>query len=806
LAFNKSKDLNTIQKLIQRGQIDKAIKKLEGVINVDPNDASLYIKIGDLYLRKGNKDGAKDAYFKAANMYLKDGYNNRAIATYKMASRIDPEDLVVCQSIAELFEKQGLIGDALQQYKYAATIFDQQGNTDEMAKVLEKILTLDPDNTPAKLKIAEAHFNKDKKSDAYAILSGIAKDLKRKKLYSDCVTAFEIFLEKDKNDPFILKELAHAYIMTDNPKKGLKLIQAAQKNNPEDIETLLILAETFLMLDKLNDSETIYCDILRKDEKNYKAKFGLSKIFLKKDNIDEALRSIEPFYHEFEEHGELAQLADFYESALTQSPTNTDILEKLGEIYRYQNNTVSLILVYEKLADFYESGDQKDKATFLYQKIIQINPNHEKAKSYLHKNGTVSFDELAGGAEELGEEAINEHITEANVYLKYGLYDQAKEHIDSILGSDSENVEAHHALKDIYVGQGEKELAISELFLLCDLAPVNKDNYLNEILKLDPENADAKEKLGGAAAAPAEAAPAEKAKEKPEKKAETFEGIDLIVEEPEELKEKEEGKPAKKTLEAELEEAEFYFAEGLYDDAKKIYKKVLLNDPYNMQAVEKLEQIERSTTKTGPELEPVTSQETHGEEFFDFAKELEESLPDDLLGEPSPDKKAPAGDRHETDDIFSKFKKGIEENIDSKDYDSHYNLGIAYKEMGLLEDSLDEFKKAFSADQTKVLECCTMLGMVSLQTAMYEDAIKYFEKIFKEVTLPEEQINDLRYELATAYQENGQHEQSLKNFNMILEKDPSFRDVKEKIQLVMNSKEHSTNEKKTEKKRKISYV
>ncbi|MFC1855896.1 tetratricopeptide repeat protein [Thermodesulfobacteriota bacterium] len=807
--FNKSKDLNNIQKLIQRGQIDKAIKKLEAIIDVDPNDASLYIKSGDLYLRKNRKPEAKESYFKAANIYLRDGYNTRAIATYKMVSRIAPEDLDVCMSLAELFEKQGLIGDALQQYKHSATIYEQNKNYDEMSKSLKKILEIDPDNIPAKIKTAEVFFINDNKDEAYALLAETSKDLKSKKQYADCIKAFQMLLKVSPNDKFLLKEIASAHILAGNSEEGLKVIQAAQKLDPKDTGSLLLLAETYLLLDKLNDSESIYCDLIRNDEKNHHARLGLSKIFLKKDNLEEALKGIEPYYSAFEENGELNELTDFYDNALQKDPSNIAVLEKLGEIYRYNNNSKKLCLVYDKLAEVYIASDQADKATFLYQKIIQINPNHEKAKLHINKiaGGAAPAAGVAASAD-MDEETVSEHITEANVYLKYGLYDQAQEHIDPVLSAQPNNVEAHIAMKDIFVAQNNKNEAIDKLLFLVELKPDSSEDFLNEILKIDPENSAAQEMLkGGAPAATA------KAPEK-ERKVETFDGIDLIIEEPTELKEtkakKKDAKKPAKSLQAEQEEADFYFAEGLYDDAKAIYNRILLDDPYNTTALERLEQIEKQTANGAP---AGAAEETAGagdeDQLFDFAKELEDALPDDLLNPPdAPQAASDAGfeDSQSTDDIFSKFKKGLEEHIDSKDFDSHYNLGIAYKEMGLLSDSVEEFEKALSADSSKVFECCAMLGMVCLELHKYKEAIVYFEKIFSDVDVPQEQVTDLRYELAIAYKENEQYDKALRNFNIIQEIDPAFRDVEENIRIVMDYKESGKQGKQPEKKRNISYV
>lgn len=802
MAFSKSKSLNVVQKYIQRGQPDKAIKELETLIDVEPNDASLHIKIGDLFLRKGAKLDAKDAYNKAASLYLKEGFNNRAIATYKMVSRIDPTNLDVNVNIAELFEKQGLVGDALQQYKYVATMYDKQGNYEWTVKTLKKILELDPENPAAKIKLAEMHFKHNNKQEAYNIMTAVSAELKRKKQFNELLKAFEIFNDIDPQDRYIMKEIAKAYVLAGNPEEGLKKIQSAKKISPNDIGIALTLAETYTMLKRFDDAESIYCEMLRNDDKNYRAKFGLSKIFLQRDNVEEAVKELAPFYGKFEENGELNELAEFYYEAHKKKTDSIDILEKLAEIYRYFNNADKLVEIYEKLADVYEANSQNDKVEFLYQKIMQLNPGHEGAREFLERTNHELLGAFSAGSE-VDYEAINEHLTEAGVYLKYGLYDQAKDHIDHVLKADKNNFDAHNALKDIYVAKGEKDKAINELFFLSELSLTTRRNQeegvklLNEIIRLDPDNRQVKQRLDniGVDFVEAPSAPPPRQESHQEKFVEEFEGVELVIEEPEELKKT---RAVPKSLKETLEEAEFYFSEGLYDDAKTIYKKIILDDPYNMIALERLEQIEQ---KSAPQKSAGAGDFGAG---FDLSKELEDSLPDDLLRPASHD--APLDDSVETDNIFSQFKKGLEEHIDNKDYESHYNLGIAYKEMGLLDDSADEFKKALVADPAKVFECCTMLGLVSLETKRYDDAIKYFENIITKVDLPPEQNIGLVYELATAYKGSGQNDKALKHFNKIKEMDPNYRDVQQNIQLLVEEGDAEESDAKTKKKRKISYV
>ena len=65
----------------------------------------------------------------------------------------------------------------------------------------------------------------------------------------------------------------------------------------------------------------------------------------------------------------------------------------------------------------------------------------------------------------------------------------------------------------------------------------------------------------------------------------------------------------------------------------------------------------------------------------------------------------PSGDE-EADfaDMLRKFKQGMAENVDAEDYQSHYDLAIAYKEMGLIDEAIAEFQKALGSPTNRLAD------------------------------------------------------------------------------------------------------
>ncbi len=131
-------------------------------------------------------------------------------------------------------------------------------------------------------------------------------------------------------------------------------------------------------------------------------------------------------------------------------------------------------------------------------------------------------------------------------------------------------------------------------------------------------------------------------------------------------------------------------------------------------------------------------------------------------------------------EIFKEFRKGVEKQLGTEDYDTRYNLGIAYKEMGLLDEAIAEFQLA-AKDELRNLECCSMLGLCFMEKGMPDIAIKWFSKGLALPGRREEEYHGLRYDLARAYEEASQPDRALELYTEIFKENARFRDVKDRV-------------------------
>ena len=131
-------------------------------------------------------------------------------------------------------------------------------------------------------------------------------------------------------------------------------------------------------------------------------------------------------------------------------------------------------------------------------------------------------------------------------------------------------------------------------------------------------------------------------------------------------------------------------------------------------------------------------------------------------------------------DVFDAFKKGVDSQLGEGDYDTRYNLGIAYKEMGLIDEAIAEFQLA-AKDPKRSLECSSMIGICFMEKGMADVAVQWYERGLQVPGRAPEEYRGLRYDLGMAWEAAGELAKAKTTFGDLVREDPSFRDVSNKL-------------------------
>ncbi|MFQ5465838.1 MAG: tetratricopeptide repeat protein, partial [Thermodesulfobacteriota bacterium] len=169
----KEKLIEKAQKFIQKGYLDKAIAEYRSAQQLDSNDVSIRLRLGDLYVKTDRKEEAIKEYTDAAKSNSQRGFYLKAIAVYKQILKLNDSDLDVHYRLADLYTKQRLNADAISEYSHIVNALELLGKVDEALVIVNKMVDIDSENTGIRLRLAEIYQKKGFDEDALAEYSNV---------------------------------------------------------------------------------------------------------------------------------------------------------------------------------------------------------------------------------------------------------------------------------------------------------------------------------------------------------------------------------------------------------------------------------------------------------------------------------------------------------------------------------------------------------------------------------------------------------------------------------------------------------
>ncbi len=123
------------------------------------------------------------------------------------------------------------------------------------------------------------------------------------------------------------------------------------------------------------------------------------------------------------------------------------------------------------------------------------------------------------------------------------------------------------------------------------------------------------------------------------------------------------------------------------------------------------------------------------------------------------------------------------------DPETHYNLGVAFREMSLLDEAIGEFQKVVKGAgkgkyPTNFLQACSLLAVCFMDKQMPTVAAKWYQRALETPDLDDEATLAIQYDLGTAYEQAGDVRTALEKFTEVYSQNIDYRDVAEKIRLL----------------------
>ena len=137
-------------------------------------------------------------------------------------------------------------------------------------------------------------------------------------------------------------------------------------------------------------------------------------------------------------------------------------------------------------------------------------------------------------------------------------------------------------------------------------------------------------------------------------------------------------------------------------------------------------------------------------------------------------------------DMLRKFKQGVAENVEAEDYQSHYDLGVAYKEMGLIDEAISEFQKALRGPDNRV-RTYEAIGQCFIEKGQNQMAATILSRALSEKGMDDDQLVGVLYLLGRAYEALGKGEDALQYYQRVFVVDIQFHDVGERMNALENA-------------------
>ena len=775
LSEARAQYLQLAEIYLKGNQAPQAMQIMQKVLDLDPENVKIQEKLATLYERHGQPVEAAQIYRKLAERLLREDQNEEALKRAERAVELAPEHPAVRLAQARALQRAGRAQDAL-------AALEKIPNLEEQVEALELLLALrlETGQPDAAFELAEKLFAADPHK-----IGGLVQLARYSAKQGDSARAVELLQRVTdaalQHDPFhVLEAVREVVGLLPGSPEGLELLARAAREVGDQATLQSALARqghTALERQDFTRAKGLYDELVAIDPSNAEYSHGLNKA---RAGLGETAAVVET----------PGEAPPAFAEQLEPAPAQIELDE---ETQAYFNSTITDI-------DLFSSYGMTDKALELAKQLLERLPQHPQAN----------------------EKVLDLFIATSN---GPGVVEVARrlEHYHREMG----NFQRADELRQLGAQYGRVPAAAAPV----EEAPAAAEAVPEAPVEAAPAEVPAAEEIDlsaewMAAAAPEEAEPAP---------AETLEAPPPAEPEPAPVPE-----PAVFNAKEATEEIGFYLNQGMLDMARDFVGRYEGEFPGEPAVAELRARVEAAAAAPAPAAEeapapaevpepepvaPLGGEAAEGETydlvleeqpkaepaakgamaadsfFSDLAGELDEALagkgaPQPAKGKPTapakaaktpPPVAAPATPTlGALAEVFDEFKADMGEVEEVEDIETHYNLGIAYKEMGLHDEAISEFQKASKAAEkqrahTNLFQCCILLGHCFMEKGHPQIAARWYERALKTPGVDEEGATALRYDMGVALEQAGDRKGALNCFLEVYGSNVDYRDVGDRI-------------------------
>lgn len=670
-----------------------------------------------------------------AERFVAQGNLRSAIAEYQSVVDNDWRDVSTLNMLGDLFVKTSDNREAARCYLKVADHYNKQGFSQKAIAVYNKITKIQPDNMEVAERLAELHKGKGALGEARSHYMLVAEHHQKAGRRLEALAMYKQIAMLDPNNTDVCMNLADSYIREGQTEEAVEAYAEAgerfirQGGHEEAIRALMRALDI-----KMNDLRILN---------------GLVK-------AQSAL-------------GRAGKAAKLLEDLLEDEPYNRDILYLLIECCVGSNNAAGAEKAVIKLVEIEPANYPR------FLELIRIYLNNNDAESAARILSMSAEYLLAGGQAEDCGKWIDE-ILERDPNQLAGL--RLLVRYNSWLNDENGS---RLALERLYSAAASKESVEDERYALLKLVEVKPETRYRDRLNEINEKYDFADESVNDDLKAAEFNPNENKSLSDYPEVENNSGVveSAIVDHATEQAENTNGAihdtdfpdlthSQLDKFQKEVDSIEFYIENDYHELAEKAIAEVTeeFGDRPEIVVLRKRIGIEGPADNPASVVSEVAQSEEQTVEITTRSN----------------------GSGFGINDIRSEFglESGEEESVEEGDYDTHYQMAVAYQEMGLMEDAIREYQDAIHLTQPndgtrRFYSCATLLGHCFLQNSMAAQAVTWLERALETNNLSDAENHGLWYELARAYEANGDDDDAAKYFEKIHTENVDFRDVADRV-------------------------
>lgn len=790
MAINRVKVTKAAEKFVRQNRMEDAIRQYRRLLDETPGDVGLLNKVGDLYRRAGQIPRALSCFRRIADDYRDKGFAPKAIAMYKKVAKLDPEDVGSREELAILFSDAGLVREAVTHLREAATQLAAKGESERALELESRALELCPEDWSGLSRQAEKLLAAGERERAIATYLRAAQGMADGGRLDDAVNCCEAAIAASPGDPEPVVYMVRLLLRNQRGEDAANALLALMDDSQAP-HLQALYGEALLSQGRLEEARTALEAAAESTFADGDMGYRLSLLRLnlregRADEVESTLAHVVELLREkADDEGALQLLQEVLAEQPGVAATRSIILSIC------QRSPASPALIQETLkaliSDLEQSGDPDKKLVEAYNLLGRLCPGDphisQKLAAMGQENGVIvqppaavaevtEYVQLDGeDGSEVDPDFVSEHLVEADVFIKYGLHAKAAAHLTRIVERYPRTLVAHQRLVELYAETGQAEGGVVQAVQLAEAyrlrgALSDARQVLLRAQESQPDNPSLATMLESLA--PDSPLPAYRP---------TYERTAVAL--PASAVEEAGPPPVQTSAPAEPVKVAPQVSSPVEMGAEDEEEILELELEASAELTPELQAPEQSSATPASAVEP-PRQEL---DFFDLAEAIERELADD---EPQPISGAVVDDGEDEVDPVTGIRQAIDMQVGTEDHQTHYQLGIAFKEMGLLDESIGAFQQA-AKDPDLFLICCSMLGLCFREKGMPRIAEKWYRKGLDYGQASNQgatEVLGLLYDLGTLHLEAGQQEEARNCFTDVYASDAGYRDVAARLRLL----------------------